>query len=183
MIGGRPPRSVEVEECTISDVFSKLSDVKNNLDCQAGCEQGTGACPENWYQSAADECSPACGAVCEPFGSRPQAIASCTAICCLKLSALNRLLRACCRLLQWDQCGEMLVAAGMGGLELGVDVTLPGSDLRYVTVLAVECETEAYEAHLLTHPTIPCAKYTLGPVQRRRTCRPPRVVTSLRLDA
>jgi hypothetical protein len=118
MIGGRPPRSVEVEECTISDVFSKLSDVKNNLDCQAGCEQGTGACPENWYPSAADECSPACGEVFEPFVSRPQAIASCTANCCLKLSALNRLLRACCCcVLQWDQCGEMLVAAGMGGLD------------------------------------------------------------------
>ena len=64
------------------------------------------------------ECSPACGEVFEPFVSRVQAIASCTANCCLKLSALNRLLRACCRcVLQWDQCGEMLVAAGMGGLD------------------------------------------------------------------
>jgi hypothetical protein len=33
------------------------------------------------------ECSPACGEVFEPFVSRVQAIASCTANCCLKLSA------------------------------------------------------------------------------------------------
>ena len=74
MAGGRPPRAVEAELCTIADVFSKLTGIKTNLDCQAGCAAGTGACPPNWYPSAADECSPACGEVFEPFVSTARAL-------------------------------------------------------------------------------------------------------------
>ena len=36
MAGGRPPRAVEAELCTIADVFSKPTGIKTNLDCQAG---------------------------------------------------------------------------------------------------------------------------------------------------
>ena len=71
MAGGRPPRAVEAELCTIVDVFSKLTGIKTNLDCQAGCAGGTGACPADWYPSAADECSAACGEIFEPFVSAP----------------------------------------------------------------------------------------------------------------
>ena len=71
MAGGRPPRAVEAELCTIVDVFSKLTGIKTNLDCQAGCAGGTGACPPDWYPSAADECSAACGEIFEPFVSAP----------------------------------------------------------------------------------------------------------------
>ena len=71
MAGGRPPRAVEAELCTIVDVFSKLTGIKTNLDCQAGCAGGSGACPVDWYPSAADECSAACGEVFEPFVSAP----------------------------------------------------------------------------------------------------------------
>eukprot|EP01047_Picozoa_sp_COSAG01_P026332 COSAG01_NODE_1693_length_9470_cov_3.036602_6_plen_268_part_00 len=71
MAGGRPPRAVETELCTIVDVFSKLTGIKTNLDCQAGCAGGTGACPADWYPSAADECSAACGEIFEPFVSAP----------------------------------------------------------------------------------------------------------------
>ena len=74
MAGGRPPRAVEAELCTIADVFSKLTGIKTNLDCQAGCAAGTGACPPDWYPSAADECSPACGEVFEPFVSTARAL-------------------------------------------------------------------------------------------------------------
>ena len=74
MAGGRPPRAVEAELCTITDVFSKPTGIKTNLDCQAGCAAGTGACPPNWYPSAADECSPACGEVFEPFVSTARAL-------------------------------------------------------------------------------------------------------------
>jgi hypothetical protein len=71
MAGGRPPRAVEAELCTIVDVFSKLTGIKTNLDCQAGCAGGSGACPVDWYPSAADECSAACGEMFEPFVSAP----------------------------------------------------------------------------------------------------------------
>jgi hypothetical protein len=74
MAGGRPPRAVEAELCTIVDVFSKLTGIKTNLDCQAGCAAGTGACPADWYPSAADECSAACGEVFEPFVSTARAL-------------------------------------------------------------------------------------------------------------
>ena len=71
MAGGRPPRAVEAELCTIVDVFSKVTGIKTNLDCQAGCAGGSGACPVDWYPSAADECSAACGEMFEPFVSAP----------------------------------------------------------------------------------------------------------------
>jgi len=71
MAGGRPPRAVQAELCTIVDVFSKLTGIKTNLDCQAGCAGGTGACPADWYPSAADACSAPCGEIFEPFVSAP----------------------------------------------------------------------------------------------------------------
>ena len=72
MIGGRPPHEVEVELCTIVDVFGKLTEVKNNQYCQAGCVGGTGVCPEQWYPGSADECSAECGQIFEPFVSCPR---------------------------------------------------------------------------------------------------------------
>ena len=72
MIGGRPPHEVEVELCTIVDVFGKLTEVKDNEDCRAGCARGTGGCPEEWYPGSADECSAECGAIFEPFVSCPR---------------------------------------------------------------------------------------------------------------
>ena len=69
MVGGRPPQGVSAELCTIADVFSKMSTIKNDPDCRAGCAGGTGICPDDWYPNSSDECSSACGAVFEPFVS------------------------------------------------------------------------------------------------------------------
>ena len=52
MAGGRPPRQVERDLCEIGDVFGKLSMIKSNSACTAGCAQGTGVCPPDWYPSA-----------------------------------------------------------------------------------------------------------------------------------
>ena len=52
MAGGRPPRQVERDLCEIGDVFGKLSMIKSNSACTAGCAQGTGVCPADWYPSA-----------------------------------------------------------------------------------------------------------------------------------
>ena len=49
MVGGRPPGAVEQRLCDISTVFAKLMEIKNNPDCTAGCDQGSGECPEDWY--------------------------------------------------------------------------------------------------------------------------------------
>ena len=52
MAGGRPPHEVEHELCDIGTVFGKLLDIKSNDQCKAGCAQGSGVCPEDWYPSA-----------------------------------------------------------------------------------------------------------------------------------
>eukprot|EP01044_Picomonas_judraskeda_P018363 COSAG03_NODE_3625_length_1914_cov_49.052893_2_plen_427_part_01 len=81
-IGGAPPKAVQAQLCTIADVFGKLQGITTNEACRSGC--ATGACPPGWMPTAADQCSPECGRVFEPF---------------------------------WDQCGEMLVQAHMGGMD------------------------------------------------------------------
>ena len=67
MTGGRPPRAVVAQLCTIGDVFGKITTVKGDPNCQAGCAQGTGVCPQNWYPGADDICNAECGRVFEPF--------------------------------------------------------------------------------------------------------------------
>ena len=52
MDGGRPPSAVEQALCHIGDVFGKLSMIKTEPACTAGCVQGTGVCPPDWYPSA-----------------------------------------------------------------------------------------------------------------------------------
>jgi len=56
MVGGRPPTTVTHELCDIASVFSQLSAIKTNPDCTAGCAQGSGQCPADWYPGAA--CAP-----------------------------------------------------------------------------------------------------------------------------
>ena len=97
MVGGAPPKEVEMALCDIGTVFAKLSEIKSNAHCTAGCAGGTGNCgdPSQWYPGRADRCSAECGKVFEPF---------------------------------WDQCGEMLVSAGMGGMgEMSIFCALPGT--------------------------------------------------------
>ena len=53
MVGGRPPTTVMHELCDIASVFSQLSAIKTNPDCTAGCAQGSGQCPADWYPGAA----------------------------------------------------------------------------------------------------------------------------------
>ena len=52
MVGGAPPKAVEMALCDIGTVFGKLLDIKSNDQCKAGCAQGSGVCPEDWYPSA-----------------------------------------------------------------------------------------------------------------------------------
>ena len=70
-VGARPPKAVVTAMCSIGDMFGKLTQIKTDADCMAGCAGGTGACPAEWYPGAADECSPECGAVFEPFCEPP----------------------------------------------------------------------------------------------------------------
>ena len=60
MVGGRPPTSVTHELCDIASVFSQLSAIKTNPDCTAGCAQGSGQCPADWYPGAACVLPPLC---------------------------------------------------------------------------------------------------------------------------
>ena len=64
MVGGRPPTTVTHELCDIASVFSQLSAIKTNPDCTAGCAQGSGQCPADWYP----------GAACVPSGLPPAAV-------------------------------------------------------------------------------------------------------------
>ena len=68
-IGGAPPQEVQMELCSIGDVFGKLTGITSNEQCRSGCAQGV--CPAGWMPTAADECSPECGRVFEPFCERP----------------------------------------------------------------------------------------------------------------
>ena len=82
MVGGAPPKAVEMALCDIGTVFAKLNEIKSNPDCHSQ------PAPPTWYPGRADTCNAACGIVFEPF---------------------------------WDQCGEMLTVAGMGGMdEMGI---------------------------------------------------------------
>jgi hypothetical protein len=64
-IGGAPPKAVQTQLCTIADVFGKLQGITTNEACRSGC--AAGACPPGWMPTAADQCSPECGRVFEPF--------------------------------------------------------------------------------------------------------------------
>ena len=64
-IGGAPPKAVQTELCTIADVFGKLQGITTDVACRSGC--ATGTCPPGWMPTAADQCSPECGRVFEPF--------------------------------------------------------------------------------------------------------------------
>ena len=69
MVGGAPPKEVEMALCDIGTVFLKLTEIKSNSDCTAGCAGGTGECGDisQWYPGRADLCSAECGVVFEPF--------------------------------------------------------------------------------------------------------------------
>jgi hypothetical protein len=67
MVGGAPPEEVEMAMCDIATVFAKLTEIKANPDCTAGCAGGTGECPASWYPGRVDMCSAECGRVFEPF--------------------------------------------------------------------------------------------------------------------
>ena len=67
MVGGRPPTTVTHELCDIASVFSQLSAIKTNPDCTAGCAQGSGQCPADWYPGAA--CVPLSPGHLPPFTS------------------------------------------------------------------------------------------------------------------
>ena len=44
MVGGAPPKEVEMALCDIGTVFIELTEIKANPDCTAGCAGGTGTC-------------------------------------------------------------------------------------------------------------------------------------------
>ena len=67
MVGGAPPKEVEMALCDIGTVFLELTEIKANPDCTAGCAGGTGECPASWYPGRVDMCSAECGRVFEPF--------------------------------------------------------------------------------------------------------------------
>ena len=43
MVGGAPPKEVEMALCDIGTVFLHLTEIKANPDCTAGCAGGTAA--------------------------------------------------------------------------------------------------------------------------------------------
>jgi hypothetical protein len=53
--------------CSIGDVFGLLNEIKQNDDCMAGCNSGSGDCPPEWIPGTADVCTAECGRVFEPF--------------------------------------------------------------------------------------------------------------------
>ena len=80
-IGGAPPKAVQAQLCTIADVFGKLQGITTNEACRSGC--ATGACPPGWMPTAADQCSPECGRVFEPFcASSALPLRWCRAVAC-----------------------------------------------------------------------------------------------------
>ena len=120
MVGGAPPEEVEMAMCDIATVFAKLTEIKANPDCTAGCAGGTGECPASWYPGRVDMCSAECGRVFEPFCAptrahplqfrqRSDAVES--------RVWFNPQLSERCKLCAGDQCGQMLVASGMGGMD------------------------------------------------------------------
>ena len=80
-IGGAPPKAVQTQLCTIADVFGKLQGITTNEACRSGC--AAGACPPGWMPTAADQCSPECGRVFEPFcASSALPLRWCRAVAC-----------------------------------------------------------------------------------------------------
>ena len=61
------PKEVDLGTCTIMSVFQDLTAITTSAECQAGCNGGSGDCPDQWYPGAQDTCSSACGLVFEPF--------------------------------------------------------------------------------------------------------------------
>lgn len=61
------PKEVDLGTCTIMSVFQDLTAITTSAECQAGCNGGSGDCPDQWYPGAQDTCSSACGIVFEPF--------------------------------------------------------------------------------------------------------------------
>ena len=80
-IGGAPPQEVEMDLCSIGDVYGKLNGITSNEQCRSGCAQGI--CPTGWMPTADDECSPECGRVFEPFGKRSLRCAGLATCLCL----------------------------------------------------------------------------------------------------
>ena len=71
MVGGRPPTTVTHELCDIASVFSQLSAIKTNPDCTAGCAQGSGQCPADWYPSGSCASSRPRRPLAPPFDPTP----------------------------------------------------------------------------------------------------------------
>ena len=71
MVGGRPPTTVTHELCDIASVFSQLSAIKTNPDCTAGCAQGSGQCPAEWYPSGSCASSRPRRPLAPPFDPAP----------------------------------------------------------------------------------------------------------------
>jgi hypothetical protein len=60
-----PPPPGTAQLCSINSLFTRLTAIKSDADCRAGC-QGS-RCPPDWYPSSGDACNADCGAVFEPF--------------------------------------------------------------------------------------------------------------------
>ena len=93
MAGGRPPHDIEVDPCSVQDVFAHLQEIKSDPNCRSGCSGGSGVCPPDWYPSEADECSALCGAVYEPFWVRHFILHPLTAIICHALGCRSNAVR------------------------------------------------------------------------------------------
>ena len=55
------------QNCAISSMFTDLTLVTTSENCRAGCAEGTGVCPDEWYPGQDDSCDPECGLLFEHF--------------------------------------------------------------------------------------------------------------------
>jgi hypothetical protein len=63
---GTPPLSSGAAQlCSINSLFTRLTAIKADTHCRAGCQGGQ--CPPDWYPGVGDACNAECGAVFEPF--------------------------------------------------------------------------------------------------------------------
>ena len=62
----KPSLNAWVSRLTIHTNLRR-TEITTDPNCMAGCAHGTGICPTQWYPGRADECSPDCGRVYEPF--------------------------------------------------------------------------------------------------------------------
>jgi hypothetical protein len=102
------------DSCAITIVFGQLMQIKGDPNCQAGCADGTGACPADWYPGGADICSAECGLVFEPFCTRFPTPAR---PCALPAAGGRTDSRPRCASGTGDSCGTMLTNAHMGGMD------------------------------------------------------------------